>query len=153
MRWVYSEADKPPPPPVPKETKSLSAGGFFSSVLRSLNVSSTPQRSPTPLPAEPTPMVDPRMISETNVSLAIYSADVAVKLGSKLDSELLRSTKKRAPSKLSYQLIYVSEPCICVWKQADAVCRQPKTNMMPVCWRITSRLLLPEAYSKGFERT
>jgi Protein of unknown function (DUF3684) len=47
-------------------------------------------------------------VNETSVSLAIFGADVDVKLDKKMRNELLRSTKKNPPAKLRFELIYVS---------------------------------------------
>ena len=52
--------------------------------------------------------MDPMVVNETNITLSIFSADVNVRLDKKMATELHRSTKKNPPSKLKYELIYVS---------------------------------------------
>lgn len=110
MRWVYSSGTTKKPKPLlapAKQTKS--AGGFWGGLSAFLNNSgaNTPQRVPTPLPAEPVVAVDPFSVTETQVTLSIFSADVNVLLNAKMNAELHRSTKKNPPSKLKYELIYV----------------------------------------------
>lgn len=68
---------------------------------------STPQRVVTPLPIEPVAEIDQLKVTETRVTLSVFSAEVDVKLNVKMASELHRSTKKNPPSKLKYELIYV----------------------------------------------
>lgn len=46
-------------------------------------------------------------INETSVVLAVFSADVDVTLDERMKRELLRATKKNAPQKMRYELIYV----------------------------------------------
>jgi hypothetical protein len=129
MRWVYTSGSKKPPPPSSQKsitangttgstttgTKALSTTGFFSSIFASLSASNTPHRSNTPLPsiAAPKPAVkaeeelDLKKIHETAVMLTIFSADVDVSLDRKVAQELVRSTKKKTPERLKFELIYV----------------------------------------------
>jgi hypothetical protein len=91
-----------------KQIKPVSeGGGFFSTLLKFGSGGLTPQRTPSPLP--PTPKEDVNMleVNETSVTLAIFGADVDVKLDKKMRDELHRSTKKNPPAKLKYELIYV----------------------------------------------
>jgi hypothetical protein len=46
--------------------------------------------------------------NSSNVVLTIFAANVDVRLDKKMTAELLRSTKKKPPSRLRYELIYVS---------------------------------------------
>lgn len=48
-------------------------------------------------------------INETSVVLAVFSADVDVTLDERMKRELLRATKKNAPQKMRYELIYVRD--------------------------------------------
>jgi hypothetical protein len=50
---------------------------------------------------------DPKLLHRTTVDLTVFTAEVKVALDNKLSAEFLRSTKKRAPSRLTYNLIYV----------------------------------------------
>lgn len=104
MRWVYSVGSEKPAPVASKPAKSQ--GGFFSSLF-GLG-SSTPQRAGTPQPVTPAPEVDLTEINESSVRLSIFAANVDVKLDKKMTAELLRSTKKNPPSKVKFELIYVS---------------------------------------------
>lgn len=105
MRWVYSVGSEKPLPVTSKPAKSQ-GGGFFSSLF-GLG-SSTPQRVATPQPVTPAPDVDLTEINESSVRLSIFAANVDVRLDKKMTAELLRSTKKNPPSKVKFELIYVS---------------------------------------------
>ena len=59
-------------------------------------------------------------VTETGVVLAVFSASVDVKLKETLRDELLRATKKNAPTKMRYELIYVrAEDGSCKTKYID----------------------------------
>jgi hypothetical protein len=108
---VYTAGTKKKKLPQPdvKANKS-SHGGLLStfSSFFSASGASTPQRIVTPLPAEPVVDIDPLTVTETRVTLSVFSADVDVRLSTKMSAELHRSTKKNPPSKLKFELIYVS---------------------------------------------
>ena len=107
MKWIYTSGSEKKRINAPKPSKpAASGGGFFSSLFSSFSGTSTPQRVSTPLPPAPPP-VDHLAISETSVSLSIYSASVQVRLDKKLSSEIQRSTKKNPPTKMKFELIYV----------------------------------------------
>jgi hypothetical protein len=46
--------------------------------------------------------------TSSNIVLTIFAANVEVRLDKKMTGELLRSTLKKPPSRLRYELIYVS---------------------------------------------
>jgi hypothetical protein len=46
--------------------------------------------------------------NSSNVVLTIFAANVDVRVDKKMTGELLRSTLKKPPSRLRYELIYVS---------------------------------------------
>jgi len=48
----------------------------------------------------------------SNIVLTIFTANVDVRLDKKMSEELLRSTKKNPPSRLRYELIYVSPTAV-----------------------------------------
>lgn len=81
-------------------------GGFFSSLVSVFTSQSTPRPETPALP--PQPPRDPTELHEMNVVLTVFTADVDVKVDKKLSAELLRSTKKKPPAWLKYDLIYVS---------------------------------------------
>ena len=110
MRWVYTSGTTKKPKLLPTPTKQIkSPGGFWGGLSAFLNSgANTPQRVPTPLPAEPDVGVDSLSVTDTQVTLSVFSADVNVQLSTQMNAELHRSTKKNPPSKLKYELIYVS---------------------------------------------
>jgi hypothetical protein len=117
MRWVYESGSEKPPPSslsasLPKFVKPSgglfsSLGSMFSSIASSGASSRQSIVAPAP-PQVPTKPVDLLSIGETSVTLVIFSASVDVTLDKKMAAELYRSTKKNAPSKVRYDLIYVS---------------------------------------------
>ena len=46
-------------------------------------------------------------VHELNVTLAVFSAEVDVRLDERMKKELLRATKKNPPTTMKYELIYV----------------------------------------------
>jgi len=72
------------------------ASGFFSSLFAVFGAS-----SPNHLEA-----------NSSNIVLTIFAANVDVRLDKKMTAELLRSTKKNPPSRLRYELIYVSSTLV-----------------------------------------
>lgn len=112
MRLVYTSGTAKPN----SLTRAVNAfkpaaaqAGFFSSLFSSFaGPTATPQRMSTPLPLPPSEEIDQLAINESSVRLAIYSADVDVKLEKKIALELHRSTKKNPPNNLRVDLIYVS---------------------------------------------
>jgi len=79
--------------------------GFFSSLVSAFTSPSTPQLETLALP--PQPPKDPTELHEVNVALTVFTAEVDVKVDKKISAELLRSTKKNPPARLTYDLIYV----------------------------------------------
>lgn len=110
MNWVYSTGtERPKQFPVIEQIKPKT--GFFSSLF-GLSGSSTPQRTPSPLPPQPAINdTEYLRVSQSSVVLTIFTAEVEVKLNQKISTELHRSTKKNPPRALKYELIYVSHPC------------------------------------------
>lgn len=120
MQWVYAAGSSAKPRKrvqtlAQQASRKAVSSGFFSSLFSSF---STPQRGATP---QPEPIVEEASekeqeaeerrkllkVTETSVVLAVFSASVDVKLDSGLREELLRATKKNAPTKMRYELIYV----------------------------------------------
>ena len=117
MKWIYTSGSekKRIAPLKATVTKPSSGGSFFSSIFSSLAGTSTPQRAATPAPLPPPKPVDHLAINETSVSLSIYSASVQVRLDKKLSSEINRSTKKNPPTRIKFELIYVSPSRCACW--------------------------------------
>lgn len=49
-------------------------------------------------------------VGRSQVVLAVFTAEVDVRLSQKISTELYRSTKKNPPRTLKYELIYVCPP-------------------------------------------
>jgi hypothetical protein len=110
VRWVYTVgSEKPSAAPKLDTLKTVShqASGFFSSLFAGFG-SSTPRRAPTPVPVVPKESINLLEAHSSSVVLTIFVANVDVRLNKKMTAELLRSTKKNPPSRLRYELIYVS---------------------------------------------
>lgn len=121
MQWVYSVGSsakprKRPNPPQLDSRKAVSSG-FFSALF---SFGAASPRAPPVLQIVPSEEDDKHKeeeenrklwdVHKTSVVLAIFSADVAVTLEDRMRKELLRATKKNPPSKMKYELIYVSHP-------------------------------------------
>ena len=121
MQWVYAAGSSIKPRKrqtlAQQQSRKAVSSGFFSSLFSGFG--STP-RGPSP---QPEPIVEEvneqeqqaeeqkklLKITETGVVLAVFSAQVDVRLDGALREELLRATKKNAPTKMRYELIYVCE--------------------------------------------
>ena len=90
--------------------KSLSheANGLFSPFSDGFEASPTPQGTPTHAPVVEKDTIHLLEPNSLNVVLTIFTANVAVRLDKKMTRRLLRATKKNPPSRLRYELIYVS---------------------------------------------
>lgn len=139
MQWVYAAGSsvKPRKRPTPAQQSSRKAvsSGFFSSLFSVL----TPQRGPSPNPELVVEGNDREQeveeqgkllkITETSIVLAVFSAAVDVRLDSNLREELLRATKKNAPSNLKYELIYVRRAgCLEVYVCANRIRKNGKVE-------------------------
>ena len=82
--------------------------GFFSPLSDGFEVSPTPQGTPTQAPVVHKESIHPLMANSSNIVLTIFAANVDVRLGKEMTGKLLRATKKNPPSRLLYELIYVS---------------------------------------------
>ena len=64
------------------------------------------------MPVAPKETINLLETNSSNVVLTIFAANVDVRLDKKMTAELLRSTKKNPPSRLRYELIYVSSTTV-----------------------------------------
>lgn len=115
IRWVYTVGSEKPsaaPKPEPLRAVSHQTSGFFSSLFAGFGGPSTPRRTPTPAPVLPKESINLLEAHSSNVVLTIFAANVDVRLNKKMTAELLRSTKKNPPSRLRYELIYVSSTVV-----------------------------------------
>ncbi|EKM56817.1 uncharacterized protein PHACADRAFT_141759 [Phanerochaete carnosa HHB-10118-sp] len=120
MQWIYEAGSSA------KQRKRVVVGeqqqarravtsGFFSSLFSSF--SSTPQRAPSPMLAPESEGVEREAeeqkklltVKELNVTLAVFSAEVEVRLDERMKKELLRATKKNPPTHMKYELIYTGK--------------------------------------------
>ena len=123
MQWVYAAgsstvAKRRLLSPAARETRKAVASGFFSGLSSFFGGGATPQRSPSPAPEVPIRSHSLEQeeadetrrllqVNTTGVVLTVFSADVDVTLDERMRKELLRATKKNAPQRMKYELIYV----------------------------------------------
>ena len=118
VRWVYNVGSERPsstPRTDTQETLTHEASGFFSTIFAGFKGSSTPRRTPTPVPVVPKESINLLVSDSSNIVLTIFAANVDVRLSKKMTAELLRSTQKKPPSRLRYELIYVSTTVVDSW--------------------------------------
>ena len=153
VRWVYTVGSEKPLPKIDAlKAVSHQTSGFFSSLFAGFG-SSTPRRMPTPAPVVPKESIKINLLEahSSSVVLTIFIANVDVRLNKKMTAELQRSTKKNPPSRLRYELIYVS---LYAAKTADPnqfsrLIRQGRMNMTQVSRRRRKPLMLPGACFKA----
>jgi hypothetical protein len=90
------------------ESSSHKASGFFSLPSDGFEASSTPQRTPTQVPVMHKESIDLLEANSSNIVLTIFAANVDVRLNEIMTEELRDATRKKPPSELRYELIYVS---------------------------------------------
>ncbi|KAF9007980.1 hypothetical protein BDQ17DRAFT_1388899 [Cyathus striatus] len=108
-RTLHINAEVMSAPQGIKSTKTGNNGGFFSSLLSTITGTGVNPRAAPSLPPIPVETHDPAAISNSNVALSIFSAEIKVTVDKKLSSELQRSTKKNPPAKMKYELIYTTK--------------------------------------------
>jgi hypothetical protein len=119
MRWVYAEGTKKNKSSLADKWRRKPSHGGFLSTFFSTSGAFTPQLVDTPLPAKPVVEKDPLTVTETQVTLLLFSADVKVGLSKKMSTELHRSTKKNPPTDLKFEFIYVSLRTMSLGLQQD----------------------------------
>jgi hypothetical protein len=106
MQCVYAAGtSKPLPPSIAKTSKPPGHGHLLLKFFNPTNGSAS-QPVVTSLPSK----LSGRglTMAVTKVTLSVFTANVDVQLEAKMASELQRSIKKNPPSKLKYDLVYVS---------------------------------------------
>lgn len=73
---------------------------------------------------------DQKKVVESSVLLSVFTAEARVKLDDKMETELERATKKKAPSNIKIGLIYVSVSYWAIENIAYLLPRLERTNMM-----------------------
>ena len=104
-RWVHDVGSEKPSTTSRTDTLKTAThqtNEFFSILSGGSEVSSTPASM---LHKEPINLME---ATSSKISLTIFAANVEVQLDQKMTGELLRSTLKKPPSRLRYELIYVS---------------------------------------------
>ena len=105
VRWVYDVCSEKPfstSRTDTLETATHQTNEFFSPPSGGCKVSSTVASM---LPKE---QINLSEATSSKIIFTIFAANVDVKLDDKLTGNLLRSTLKKPPSQLCYELIYVS---------------------------------------------
>jgi hypothetical protein len=98
IRWAYSSEK----PSTTSKTATHQTNNFFSPRSDRFEASSTPA------PMVPNHPINILEATSSNVVLTIFAANVDVQLDKKMTGELTRSTLKKPPSRLRYELIFVS---------------------------------------------
>ena len=134
------------------KSSSHEASGFFSPLTDGFDASPTSQGTPTQAPVVYNEFIYPLGANSLNIVLTIFAANVAVRLDDKMAGELLRATKKNPPSRLRYELIYVSFTVIKNTPKSgfSLLLRQGRTNMTQASGRKRKRRMLLGACFKGF---
>lgn len=89
------------------KSSSHEADGFFSPLPGS-EESPTPQGTLTQAPVTHNEYIHLLEVNSSNIDLTIFTAFIDVRVDKKMAGELLRATKKDPPSRLRYELIFVS---------------------------------------------
>lgn len=131
MRWVYavgSDSTLSKTKAIQKvaavqaaAAKSSSSQGFFSSLTSFFSTPNTPAPAPAPpidthSEIEKMNDIERRDLIDSSVQLQIFSASVSVKLPNKVATDIERATKKKTPSTLAYQIVYVSPHVVSIGK-------------------------------------
>jgi len=106
VRWVYNVGSEKPSTPSRTDTLKTAThqtSGFFSPQSDRVKASSTP------VPMVPKAPINLFEATSSNIVLTIFAANVEVRLDEKMTGELLRSTLKKPPSRLRYELIYMGK--------------------------------------------
>ena len=134
--------------PAISKTETVKTGPHhFLPLFDGIESSSTPQEA-LAVPEESINLLE---AESSSIVLTIFAANVDVRLDEKMTVELLRATKKNPPSRLRYELIYVSLIVVDVFSNGFLfIPRRGKTNMTQAPGRKTKRHMIPGACFKGF---
>jgi hypothetical protein len=149
VRWVYNVGSKNPFITYGADTLKITThqtSGFLSPQSDPFEASSTP--API-LPKEPINLLE---ATSASIVLTIFAANVEVQLDKKMTGELLRSTLKKPPNQLRYELIYVSSTALqCVLDiGSQFFLRRGRKNMTQASRQRRKQRLLPGVCFKGF---
>jgi hypothetical protein len=104
-RWVDNVSSEKPSA---MKTATHQLNGLFSPLLDGFEASLMPRKTSTSVLTVPKEPIDLLETTSSTVVLTIFAANVDVQLDKKMTGELLRPTLKKPPSRLRYELIYVS---------------------------------------------
>lgn len=110
-RWVYAFGSDSTAAQEKMIAKAKPAQGFFASLnsFASFLGSSTPVAPlDTRTPLQKLPDSEKIEVIECSVQLRIYTGEIGVKLPPKIASEIERATRKKTPSNMNYQIVFVS---------------------------------------------
>ena len=101
-RWVYNVGSE--------KTSTTSRTDALKTVTHQTSGFFSPQsdRFETLAPMLSEEPINPFEAISSNIVLTIFTANIEVRLDEKMTGELLRSTLKKPPSRLRYELIFVS---------------------------------------------
>jgi hypothetical protein len=118
VRWVYTVGIEKSS--AISKTDTLKTGSHhFLPFFDDIESPSTPQGAQ----AVPEESINPSEAKSSNIVLTIFAANVDVRLDEKMTVELQRATKKNSPSRLRYELIYVSFTVVeCIIKMGSYFC-------------------------------
>ena len=105
VRWVYNVGSEKPSATSKTDTLET-ANGFFSP--QSDGSEASMPEVPSSIVSKDSESANLLDAHSSNIALTIFTANVEVRVDKKMTEELIRSTKKNPPSRLRYQLIYVS---------------------------------------------
>ena len=118
VRWIYSVGIEKPS--AISKTETVKTGSHhFLPLFDGIESSSTPQEA-LAVPEESINLLE---AESSSIVLTIFAANVDVRVDEKMTVELLRATKKNPPSRLRYELIYVSLVVVeCILKIGSYFC-------------------------------
>ena len=105
VRWVYNVGSEKSSTRSRTDTLKTARHQTREFVLPRFNRLET---SSTPAPIVHKESINLFEATSSNIVLTVFAANVDVQLDKKMTGELLRSTMKKPPSRLRYELIYVS---------------------------------------------
>ena len=133
------------------KSSSHKASGFFSPPSDGFEASTMPQETPAQTPVVHKESIHLLEVNSSDIVLTIFAANVDVRVNEKIAGELVRATKKKSPSQLRYELIYVSFTGKAYLQDKFLLLpRRGRTNMTRVSGRKRKLHVLPEACFKGF---
>jgi Protein of unknown function (DUF3684) len=120
VRWVYTVGIEKPSDI--SKTDTLKTGSHHFLPLFD-GIESESSSTLEGAPAVPEESINLLEAKSSNIVLTIFAANVDVRLDEKMTVELLSATKKNSPSRLRYELIYVSFTVVeCILKMGSYFC-------------------------------